>query len=153
MKRFFSLGLIAIVLAAFAFTSCSKDDDDDSNGIVGKWELVSMKMEAGGMSLTFEGEDLDTDIMEFKSDGTCTSTSEEDGKTVVDKGKYSISGDVLTVTDEEGTKESIKFSISGNTLVLYQEGYYDTLNDKIYEKQPEGQDYPYAKMSMTYKRK
>ena len=151
MKKIFSLGLIATVLAAFTFSSCSKDDDDDS--IVGKWELTSMKMEAEGISLTFEGEDLGSEILEFKSDGTCISTSEDEGEVEVTQGKYSVSGSELTVTDEEGTVEKIKFSLSGNTLVMYQEGYYNMLTDEFYEKQPAGQDYPYAKMSMTYKRK
>ena len=150
MKRFFSLGLIATVLAAFAFTSCSKDDDDAS--IVGKWKLESMKMNVGGMSLTFEGEDLDVETMEFKSDGTYVSSTEVEGKTEVIKGNYTINGDVLTTTDDDGTVEKVKFSVSGSKLVVTLEGYYDMLNDKIYDKQPEGEDFPKVSQTLTFKR-
>ena len=150
MKRFFSLGLIATVLAAFAFTRCSKVDDDD---IVGKWKLETMKLEGSGVSISFSAEDMGgTDIIEFKSDGTYVSTSEMDGEKEVVKGKYSVNGSVLTATYDDGDSEKINFSVSGNTLVLYEEGYYDMLNDEMYDKQPEGADYPKVKESMIYKR-
>lgn len=153
MKRFFSLGLIATVLAAFTFTSCSKDDDDDAS-IVGKWQYASMTIEGSGVSVTFDAEKGDIDILEFKSDGTYVSTSEIEGDTEVVTGKYTINGDVLTITDDKfKEEEKIKFSLSGNTLVVYEEGYYDAAKDEFYDTQPEGEDFPKVKMSMTYKRK
>ena len=152
MKRFFSLGLIATVLAAFTFTSCSKDDDDAS--IVGKWQYASMTIEGSGVSVTFDAEKGDIDILEFKSDGTYVSTSEIEGDTEVVTGKYTLNGDVLTITaDIFKEEEKIKFSLSGNTLVVYEEGYYDAAKDEFYDTQPEGEDFPKVKMSMTYKRK
>ncbi len=153
MKRFFSLGLIATVLAALSFTSCSKDED--SGDIVGKWKLVSLKMEIeGGMSMTFEGEDLAAETVEFKNDGTSVATivDEDEAEPQVIKSKYVISGDVLTTTDEDGTVEKAKFSVSGNTLVITMEGYYDMANDVMYEKQPSGADYPKVSQKLTFKR-
>lgn len=151
MKKFFSLGLIATVLAVFTFSSCSKDDDDS---IVGQWKLETMKLEGNGVSISFSAEEMGgTDIIEFKSDGTYVSTSvDEDGDKEVVKGKYSVNGSVLTATFDDGDSEKINFSVSGNTLVLYEEGYYDMLNDEMYDKQPEGADYPKVKESMIYKR-
>ena len=150
MKKFFSLGLIATVLAVFTFSSCSKDDDDDS--IVGKWALTSMKLEGNGISFSYDVDEGYSETLEFKSDGTCISTSEFDGDKDVATGKYSVSGNVLSVTDEDGT-EKINFSVSGNTLTLYNEGYYDASEDEFLETQPAGKDYPKVKMSMIYKRK
>ena len=153
MKRFFSLGLIATVLAAFTFTSCSKDDDDDAS-IVGKWQYTSMKIEGNGVTLSFEAEEGEIEIIEFKSDGTYVSTSEMGGDKEVVTGKYSTNGDVITVTDDKfKEEEKMKFSLSGNTLVFFEEGYYNVIEDTFYETQPEGEDYPHVKMSMIYSRK
>ena len=152
MKWFFSLGLIATVLAAFAFTSCSKDDDDDS--IVGKWEYTSTKIEGNEYSKTYDREEGESEIFEFKSDGTCVNTTEYDGDIDVVTGKYTTSGNTLSIIDDEdGDEYKIKFSVSGNTLTLYEEGYYDLKEGEFCETQPAGENYVKVKMSMIYKRK
>ena len=113
-----------------------------------------MKMEAEGMSLTFEGEDLGSEILEFKSDGTCVNTTEYDGDIDVVTGKYTTSGNTLSIIDDEdGDEYKIKFSVSGNTLTLYEEGYYDLKEGEFCETQPAGENYVKVKMSMIYKRK
>lgn len=151
MKRIFSLGLIATVLAAFTFTSCSKDDDDDAS-IVGKWKLETINEKGGGIDVTISAADMgSTDIMEFKNDGTYTTTSEYDGEKEVSTGKYTTKGNVLTLTNEDGT-ENIKFSISGNKLTLQGEYYYDEENDEEYETQPTGKNYPKVTASFIYTR-
>lgn len=139
------------MLAVFAFSSCSKDDDDS---IVGKWEYTSTKVEGKGVTLSFDAEDGESEIFEFKSDGTCTNTTEDDGGKEVVTGKYSTNGNILSIIDDkDGDEYKIKFSVSGNTLVLYEEGYYDIVEDEFLETQPAGKDYPKVKMSMIYKRK
>lgn len=151
MKKFFSLGLIATVLAVFTFSSCSKDDDDS---IVGQWKLETMKIEGSGVSINVNVAELGgSDIIEFKSDGTYVATSvDEDGDTEVVKGKYSVNGSVLTATYDDGDSEKINFSLSGNTLEFYEEGYYDVAEDEMYYKQPAGKNFPKVKESMIYKR-
>ena len=151
MKRIFSLGLIATVLAAFTFTSCSKDDDDDDASIVGKWSLTSTKIASGGESITISKENLSDDILEFKDNGTFKAIIEEEGVKEEFSGTYKISGNILTTTDEEGT-ENIKFSISGNKLTLQYEYYYDEENDEEYETQPAGKNYPKVTESLIYTR-
>jgi hypothetical protein len=151
MKKFFSLGLIATVLAVFTFSSCSKDDDDS---IVGKWKLETMKIEGSGVSMSVNVAELGgSDIIEFKSDGTYVSTSvDEDGDTEVVTGTYSVSGSVITAIFSDGDSSKINFSLSGNTLEFYEEGYYDADEDEMYYKQPAGKNFPKVKESMIYKR-
>ena len=118
MKKIFGLGLIATVLAVFTFSSCSKDDDDS---IVGKWEYTSTKVEGKGVTLAFDAEEGESEIFEFKSDGTCTNTTEDDGGKEVVTGKYSTNGNILSIIDDkDGDEYKIKFSVSGNTLGIQE---------------------------------
>jgi|GEM_PF-2318722 len=153
MKRFFSLGLIATVLAAFSFTSCTNDDDESGN-IVGKWKIVSITTESGDSAvIIYEGQELETEIWEFRSDGTCIYTSEFEGEKSIDNATYTINGNYIYITYLDGVVEKKIFSISGNNLVLYQDGYYDAIKDETYETKPaDGGGYVYIKLTIKYER-
>ena len=110
--------LVLLVGAGVAFCTAGCEDDEDEGGgnsLVGTWRATS-----------YNGQALDAGtsvVVTFRSDGTATTTynvagvaeavqgtwSEANGTLIVtsegetDSAAYSISGDTLTIADEEGT--------------------------------------------------
>ncbi|MCL2721207.1 MAG: hypothetical protein FWD47_07700 [Treponema sp.] len=74
--------------------------------ITGKWEHVS------GDWIWFFG---DSDVIEFRANGTAISYDEEEA------GNWSISGQQLTVIDDYGNTWVFRFSIRNNTLTIIDE--------------------------------
>ena len=71
--------------------------------IVGKWEHVS------GDWIYFFG---DSDVIEFRANGTAISYDEEEA------GDWTISGQQLVVVDDEGDRYNFRFSIRSNMLTI-----------------------------------
>lgn len=70
--------LFLAVSAGFIFTSCSSDDDTDSNSIVGTWRPVSEKAISGKNGSTLYNDPHSScykkSTINFKSDNTVSST-------------------------------------------------------------------------------
>ena len=75
------------------------------------------------------------EILEFTSNYKYViySIDEEDE----DTGVYSISGDVLTLSDVE---DVFRFSVSGDTLILEANFYYNPETEDEYETKPEDEN-------------
>ena len=61
--------LLTIVVATFAFVSCSNDDDDNQyeSAIVGTWKITDVKTSQSGTYISWP---FKTTYASFKSDGT-----------------------------------------------------------------------------------
>ena len=106
--------LLIMVLAVMMSVSCSKDDDNDVNPIVGTW----------GLTETFDGEVIDIEIA-FKANltGTIMSSITFDGTTYdeSDNFTWSTSGNKLTIV-MDGETDVTTYSISGNKLTIDADG-------------------------------
>lgn len=114
MKNFKYI-LIIFVTLSVSVSSCTDDDDDLGNPIVGTWSLseadgdfevgiiATFKENGSGTltaTVTLFGETVsETDSFTWSTDGDQL-TMTMDGETEVST--YSISGDTLTITDDEG---------------------------------------------------
>lgn len=112
--RFFGM-MLCVMLMTVSLAACSNDDDDDKNpSIVGTWEHVS---------------DGYVTQMSFSANGTCSfkEWSQSNPSDVdTDSGKYTISGDILSIwwdseADEEGAW-SCTFKIEGNSMTTSENG-------------------------------
>lgn len=121
MKRL-SMSLLSVFMTLYLFSSCSDEDAD----LVGRWTRVSITVvdvktsstkaddiirEKFGLKL----DDITRSIVELTSDGKVYLDGEEDGT-------YSISGNEITFTKQEGGEDQISsyyYSIEGNTLFLW----------------------------------
>lgn len=127
LKNFLALSLLAI----FAFTSCSSDDD---NSIVGVWQYTqetspSAKAKSNNPQFTAVLEEYIVDdvtvgtdyILEFKEDGSYIITYKDDSD--IEKGTYTYKNGVVTMTtrdedEDEDDVSSTPVSISGNSLIV-----------------------------------
>jgi uncharacterized lipoprotein NlpE involved in copper resistance len=102
--------MILFMALSVSLTSCNDDDDDMGNPIVGSWSVS----EADG---GFEVDILAT----FKENGTgtlaATITIQGESLTESDSFTWSTNGDQLTMT-MEGETEVSTYSISGDTLTI-----------------------------------
>ena len=106
--------LLIMAMAVMMSVSCSKDDDDDVNPIVGTW----------GYTETFDGEVLVFEVT-FKENltGTMMSSVTFDGATYEESDNFtwSTSGNKLTMVIA-GETDISTFSISGNKLTIDLDG-------------------------------
>lgn len=115
-------GIFYTVIGLLAF-SCSKEEEDPTPDIVGRWKAIDITRENCDDPVhnqVFEYNCPDyCDIIEFKEDGTLidTYTDSNNGGTEVSEGTYSISGDILTICDLNGNCRSSTFKIDGNILI------------------------------------
>ena len=58
---------LTIMIASFAFISCSNDDDQYNSAIVGKWKITEVKTSKSGSYIAWP---FKTTYALFKSDGT-----------------------------------------------------------------------------------
>ena len=113
MKWFLILAVGAGVV--LGIVGCSDDDDDDGGGgnpLVGTWKATS-----------FNGQALDDSIsvvVTLRSDGTASSTYSLGGATETLNGTWNTDGGTLNVTTD-GETESAAYSVSGDTLTITDE--------------------------------
>lgn len=108
--------LMGLFVCVSVFTSCSKDDDNDSssNPIVGTWYTES---EPKGY--------LQYEEITYNSDGTCTYRRYKSDKTTIsdtDSGTYKVEGNKLTTVWADGEIFTTTFSISGNKMTTSENG-------------------------------
>ncbi len=107
--------LLCAIFMAVNFTSCS--DDDDEGSIVGTWMLM-IQEEDGQWFCQYN----------FKSDGSLQvkdwSSEDVEPSSYEATGKWSVAGDILTITVDEGEEgenwtEAYRFKLDGNKLIIY----------------------------------
>ena len=158
MKKIFTKLLVLLVAAASAMglTGCGKDNPQniepfEEQNLIGKWKLVSQVAE------TKTGDKAQTNpemppyvlTLEFKSDGTLISTSEEEGNKDSMKGTYVFKDNKILMTDpdKKETKTAEVKELTAKKLVLVaveteeQDGVKATITfTQTYEKMQGGQD-------------
>lgn len=99
--------MMMVAMLSISFVSCSDDDDDVSNSIVGTWR--------------YEEDDY-YEVITFKSDGTGTWTEYElgDYDSVFFTYTYDYTSMVLVMRYEDGDTEKSKVQITGD--VMYFDG-------------------------------
>ncbi len=114
MKKLF---LFLVVAGTLSMTSCSKDDDDSSNAIVGTWVMES--------SFTINDyTSTSRDVWVFNSDETGTYTESEDSQQIFESTfTWAKDGDSYNVVYDDVEMSADSFSI-GNLLGT------DTLEDE-----------------------
>ena len=127
-KKFFNLLFIAFI--ALISVSCSKDDNNDNNPLIGTWRKIYVNSSGYETNYSLEGEGVN---WVFNADGTMyehdidadgniissrtekfyyktenghliTAEVERDGRVDdwKDEGAYSISNDILQITEDDG---------------------------------------------------
>ena len=158
MKKIFTklLVLLVAVASAMGLTGCGKDNPQNNEpfeeqNLIGKWKLVSQVAE------TKTGDKVQTNpemppyvlTLEFKSDGTLISTSEEEGNKDSKKGTYVFKDNKILMTDpdKKETKTAEVKELTAKKLVLVaveteeQDGVKATITfTQTYEKMQGGQD-------------
>ena len=158
MKKIFTklLVLLVAVASGMALTGCGKDNPQNNEpfeeqNLIGKWKLVSQVAE------TKTGDKAQTNpemppyvlTLEFKSDGTLISTSEEEGNKDSKKGTYVFKDNKILMTDpdKKETKTAEVKELTAKKLVLVaveteeQDGVKATITfTQTYEKMQGGQD-------------
>lgn len=108
--------LISLFVLSLGFVSCSDDDEpsvDPKTAIVGSWKLSAssvyeLETTLGEAEEKALRDSLNADfaldvveeqdnVMTFATDSTVTISSIEDGKEVLDRGTYSIDGNILVI--------------------------------------------------------
>ena len=160
MKKIFTKLLVLLVAAAsaMALTGCGKDNPQNNEpfeeqNLIGKWKLVSQVAE------TKTGDKVQTNpemppyvlTLEFKSDGTLISTSEEEGNKDSKKGTYVFKDNKILMTDpdKKETKTAEVKELTAKKLVLVaveteeQDGVKATITfTQTYEKMQGGGEDP-----------
>jgi len=124
---------LCALLLSLVLVQCGKKSSDDpspGNALVGSWRMSAFayKDATGTTDITSQlqlipgAQCLTTVVLTFRADGTLTGSSNcpSAGEYVDTSGsaKWSTSGNKLTLTDSDGTKEEYDYEISGNSLKL-----------------------------------
>ncbi|MBO7145549.1 MAG: lipocalin family protein [Salinivirgaceae bacterium] len=127
-----------------------------AKGIVGKWESTSDRVVGEGISISVTAEELGVDYLDFASDGNFSNEwFTEEGEKVVDLGVYSINDDVLKIVWDDNEEVLYRFSLSGDTLIVYEYCFYVSETDTLYETYdsvPEHAESVRAEIQHVYKR-
>ncbi|MBR5644872.1 MAG: hypothetical protein IKW77_11885 [Salinivirgaceae bacterium] len=124
MKKLFKLGFAASLMAAFVFSGCSKDDDDDEpvNSQNGR-RVLSMSCEE-----TLANGETSSWKQEYKYDEQGRLIKLEitrDGESSIEEYKYNKQGDnTETFTNGELTQKS-EYSYTGNTVKYTRYSYFE----------------------------
>lgn len=117
---------MSVVLLIFSIYSCGNDDEDSVGSraqLVGIWNGVSgIEQEwKDGDLIHDDKEDYDATV-EFKEDGTFIERDIDGGNSSDNvTGKWSYSGNKLTLTDDEGEEDTIVYTVTKltkNELVM-----------------------------------
>lgn len=118
-------GLLLFAFAAMviAFSGCSKDDDDKFD-IVGTWNIDKAEVYMGDMLIDA---DVDDGTVTFNSNGTGSAT-DSDG---TDTFNWSLSGNKLTISDDEETTVMTLTTMEKNLMVAEFEETFEEITFKI----------------------
>lgn len=116
-----------VALLSLSFTACSDDDDDKNDSVVtpgGDKDDEKKPAYVGSWKYTDE---YGIGTLTINADGTFVDTFTEDGETDVERGRYTVNGNKITIYYGDGDVETCTYRVSGNTLtVTDSEGYSET---------------------------
>ena len=114
MKTMKVFAAMFVAATMFAFTSCSKDYEND---IIGSWKAISMTYTETyqGQSHTETQTPDGLNILTFNSDHTYQAST--DGH-VEDSGTWSIDGDKLTLNSVGNDSQNFTIDIDGSDMTL-----------------------------------
>lgn len=121
MKNIFKFGLLAVVLAAFTFTSCSKDDDEIKSDLIGKWIGTSTELYCGKILMSKDTHTSEKyDSWEFKSNGKAERIDKSTGS--ISKHEtytFSLIDNSIELTNDISKEKTFyDFIVYGNDLTL-----------------------------------
>ncbi len=150
--------LLMLMMASALIISCSEDKDDASgeDAIVGTWVMSSVEMEgvedttllflkdtfnkllsSGCQLLTLTFNEDGSEITETKIDYIAGHDVNSDGTGLeiacptekkIDINTWSMSGNVITITDESGSTEQVTIKMDGNTFSVLGKDMDDNEN-------------------------
>ncbi len=118
-----------VALLSLSLTACSDDDDDKNDSVVtpgGDKDDEKKPAYVGTWKCTYE---YGSTTITFNADGTFVEVDDDGGETYVERGRYTVNGNKMTLIweDEGGDSETCTYRVSGNTLtVTDSEGYSET---------------------------
>jgi len=126
--------LSMLLVFSFLFTiGCGDDDANESNPLVGVWNMTSVSFTNDGTTTTIDASNDFSIVFIFNEDGTFSNQGVVEGESHSESGTWSTSGNKLTVITEdveEGTVTDIwDYTLSGNSFlsmtIAENEGGYD----------------------------
>jgi hypothetical protein len=114
--------LSMLLVFSFLFTIGCGDDEatDETNPLVGVWNMTSLSFATGGETLTIDASDEFSIVFIFNEDGTFSNQGVAEGDTHSESGTWSTAGDKLTLItedEEEGTVTDIwDYTVSGSSF-------------------------------------
>ena len=118
---------ILLMLPLLFWLGCEDDATDDTNPLVGVWEMTTVSMlietEPFPQTITYNSDANNNETMILAEDGTYSSSGDSDGESFSGSGSWSSTSNKLTII-EDGETLGIEielifdFSISGSTLTL-----------------------------------
>ena len=130
--RFLAVAMIAMVV------SCKKSDDPvAANAVAGNWKLTGLLVKEGNdpeqdffpLLALFGGTCFTDLVFTFNANGTLTANNPASCKAVggtlaeegvVTNGKWALSGNKMTLTDDKGVKDEYDYSLAGDVMSLTQ---------------------------------
>ena len=115
--------LVSIMLLFFIFTSCNKDDDNPTetttrdSRLVGQWSLTKVTIVLTNQELTPAQAGFMVTAT-ASSDGTFQMTTTDSTGNIQQTGTWSTSGNVITINYDDGTSDTIEYTVSGNTISI-----------------------------------
>ena len=114
--------LSMLLVFSFLFTIGCDDDEatDETNPLVGVWNMTSLSFTTGGATTTIDASDEFSIVLIFNEDGTFSNQGVMEGESHSESGTWSTSGNKLTVITEdveEGTETEIwDYTVSGSSF-------------------------------------
>ena len=128
--------LSMLLVFSFLFTIGCDDDEatDETNPLVGVYNMVSYSVSGGGINITQEADANNSLVFVLSEGGTYSLQGTIDGDSNSESGTWSTTGSTLTLITEDvedGTVTDIfSYTLSGNdmTMTIDEEGLTITYN-------------------------
>ena len=128
--------LSMLLVFSFLFTIGCDDDEatDETNPLVGVWNMVSYSVSGDGLNITQEADANNSLVFVLSEGGTYSFQGTLDGESNSETGTWSTTGSTLTLVTEDvedGTvTDNFSYTLSGNnlTMSLTDEGFTITYN-------------------------
>ena len=101
------------------FTSCDDSTDASSSDLIGTWTLQNYKVSMAGSSLDPVDVSDQNYTLKFNDNGTFEGfLMNYSGPGTTKTGKFSESGNTLTLTENNGTSTEYTYSVKGSALQI-----------------------------------
>ena len=116
--------LSMLLVFSFLFTIGCDDDEatDETNPLVGVWNMVSYSVSGDGLNITQEADANNSLVFVLSEGGTYSLQGTIDGDSNSESGTWSTTGSTLTLiteNDDDGTVTDIfSYTLSGNDMTM-----------------------------------